>query len=216
VMHPVRRILTGFVLLFAVPSVVTGAWAQSQPQPQPLPQVQPGPRPHRLFGSIASVSGGSFALTDRGGHSVTVHTTASTRILSREQATLADIHPGDTVRIVATKASDGTLTARSVQDVTSGPQTGAQDRGGIWQSRSGMMMIGGSVTGLSGSGTLTVTSPNGQKTPVMVPSTARLSRLAPMPVSNLKVGTRVLVRGMSNPDGSVTASAVFVAGTASK
>ena len=93
---------------------------------------------------------------------------------------------------------------------------GPSGRGGIWQSRSGIMMIGGSVTGLSGSGTLTVTSPNGQKTPVVIPSTARFSRLASMQVSNLTVGTRVLVRGMSNPDGSVTASAVFVAGTASK
>jgi hypothetical protein len=214
--HISRHVLAGFALLIALPFVVTGAWAQSQPQPQPRPQTQPGDRPHGLFGSVASVSDGSFALTDRGGRSVTVHTTGSTRILSRQQATLADIHTGDTVRVVATKAQDGTLTARSVQDVPSGPQTAAQGRGGVWQSRSGTMMIGGNVTGISGSGTLTVTSPNGQKTPVTVPSTARVSRLVSMPVSNLTVGTRVLVRGTPNADGSVTALVVFVAGTATK
>jgi hypothetical protein len=203
-------------MIIVLPIVATGAWAQSQPQPQPRPQTQPGDRPHGLFGSVASVSNGSFALTDRGGRSVTVHTTGSTHIISRQQATLADVHTGDTVRVMAMKAPDGTLTARSVQDVTSGPQVAAQGRGEARQSRSGMMMIAGTVTGTPGAGTLTVTSPNGQQTPVMVPSTARVSRLVSIPISNLTVGTRVMVRGTSNADGSVTAAVVFVAGTTTK
>ena len=214
--HISRHILAGFALLIALPFGVTDAWAQSQPQPQPRPQTQPGDRPHGLFGSIASVSDGSFALTDRGGRSVTVHTTGSTHIISRQQATLADVHTGDTVRVIAMKAPDGTLTARSVQDVTSGPQTAAQAPQRAWQSRSGMMMIAGSVTGIPGAGTLMVTSPDGQKTPVTVPSNARVSRLVSIPISNLTVGTHVLVRGTSNADGSVRASIVFVSGTATK
>jgi hypothetical protein len=213
--HISRRLFASFILLIALPFVATGAWAQSQPQPQPGPHTQPGDRPHGLFGSIASVSDGSFALTDRGGRSVTVHTTGSTRIIGRQQVTLADIHTGDAVRVIATKAPDGTFTARSVQDVTSGPQTVAQGPGGTGQSRSGMM-IAGSVAGIPGAGKLMVASPNGQQTPVTVPSTARVSRLVSIPISNLTVGARVLVRGTSNADGSVTASVVLVEGTATK
>jgi hypothetical protein len=214
--HTPRHILASFALFIALPFAVTGAWAQSQPQPQPRPQTQPGDRPHGLFGSIASVSNGNFALTDRGGRSVTVHTTGSTRIISRQQATLADVHTGDAVRIVAMKAPDGTLTARSVQDMTSAPPIATHGRGEAHQSQSGMMMIAGTVTGTPGAGTLTVTSPNGQQTPVTVPSGARVSRLVSIPISNLTVGTRVMVRGTSNADGSVTAAVVFVAGPAAK
>lgn len=203
----IRQALGSFSLI-ATLALSTAAWAQ-----QPPAQVAPGDRPHHLGGSIASVSDGSFVLTGRDGRPVTVRTTTSTRIVGRQPATLADIHAGDMVRVVATKAADGTLTAQAVQDVPAGFLTTTQPRGGVRQGRGGAVMVAGTVAGSPTAGPLTIASPNGQSTSVAIPSAARVSRMVSMPISSLTAGARVMVQGTSNADGSVTAAVVFVAGT---
>ena len=206
-----RQVLISFALFAALSLAAAAAWAQ------PQPQSPPGNRPRPLAGSIASVSDNAFVLTTRDGRSVTVRTTDSTRIVGRQPATLADIHAGDRVRILATKAADGRLTAQAVQDVPSALlSTTAQNPGGALRTRGDTVMLGGTVMGNPTSGTLAINSPNGQSTSVAVPSTARLSRMVLVPRSTLAAGARVIVRGTPNPDGSVTASTVFVPGPQGK
>ena len=205
-----RQGLVSFTLLAGLSLVAAAAWAQ------PQPQSPPGNRPRPLAGAIASVSDNAFVLTTRDGRSVTVRTTASTRIVGRQPATLADIHAGDRVRILATKAADGRLTAQAVQDVPAALLTTAQKPGGVWRTRGDTVMLGGTVTGNPTAGTLAIDSPNGQSTSVAIPSTARLSRMVPVPRSTLAAGARVVVQGTPNADGSVSASTVFVAGPQGK
>jgi hypothetical protein len=211
VTRTIRQLVSSFALIATLPLSMGAAWAQ-----QPQPQTPPTNRPYHLGGSIASVSDGTFVLTARDGRSVTVRTTASTRIVGRQPATLADIRAGDSVRVFATKAADGTLTARAVQDVPSGLQTSTAPRGAVQQSRGDAVMVAGTVAGSPTAGSLTITSPNNQNSSVAVPATARVSRLVAVPISGLTAGARVMVQGTSNADGSVTASVVFVAGTAGK
>lgn len=203
----IQQLLTALALVVALPFLVGEAWGQ------PQTQLQKG---HRFAGAIASVSEGSFVLTGRGGQSVTIHITSTTRLLRRQQATLADIQTGDAVRIIATKAPDGSLTARAVQDIGPGPQTQARSGGEVGETESGKVLVAGSVTGNPSGGVLTVASPDGQTTSVKVSQTTRISRLMTVPASSLTSGTHVLVEGSSNADGSVTATAIFVKGTRTK
>lgn len=206
----IRQALVSFALLAALSLSVAAVWAQ------PQPQTPPGNRPGRVGGSIASVSDTAFVLTARDGRSVTVRTTASTRFVGPQPATPADIHAGDRVRVIATKAADGTLTARAVQDVPSELQPTAQNRGGVLQGGDDMVMVAGTVAGSPTAGTLTIATPNGQNTSVVIPSTARVSRVASVSRSSLTAGARVMVQGTPNADGSVTASVVFVMGPRGK
>ena len=201
-----RNILACSTLIAALSIATAAAWAQQQPQ---SPSSN---RPRPLAGAIASVSDNAFVVTTRDGRSVTVRTTGSTRIVGRQPATLADIHAGDRVRILATKAADGRLTAQSVQDVPAALLTAAQTRGDVWRTRGDTVMLGGTVTGNPAAGALAVSAPDGQTASVAVPSTARLSRMVSVPRATLAAGARVLVQGTPNADGSVTASTVFVAG----
>jgi hypothetical protein len=209
VTRSVQQMLYALALIVTVPFLMGEAWGQTQTQPQ-TPQL------HHVAGAIASVSDGSFVLTERGGQSVTVHMTSTTRLLRRQQATLADIKAGDAVRIIATKAPDGTLTARAVQDIGPGSQTQARRGEEAGETRSGKILVSGSVTGSPSGGVLTVASPDGKTTSVSVPQTARISRLVMAEAGSLTSGLRVLVEGSSNADGSVTATVIFVGGTQSK
>jgi hypothetical protein len=190
-------------LLATLSLVLPHASAQSQTQ------IPAGNRSYRLAGLIASASAGTFVLTVRGGRSVTIHTARSTRIISRQTATLADIHAGSTVHIVATKAADGTLAAQVVQDITFGPFGPAAMRQGS-QNESGPAVIVGSVAGRPTTSSLMVITLTGERASVAVPPTARITRWVPMTASSLTAGTPVLVQAVSNADGNLTASVVIV------
>jgi hypothetical protein len=211
--HRTARMLIGLVLFLTLPFLAANAWGQPQTQPGTQPQR---PMHQRLGGTIASVSGTSFVLTARGGRTVTVQTTPTTRIISRQPAALTDLHAGDTVRVVATGTGNGAYTARAVQDVTGGTSMSPRNGGGLWESGSGTVMIGGTLAGTPTGGTMTVATPVGRSITVTVPTSARISRLTSMPVSSLAPGMRVGVQGTPNADGSVTATAVFVVGRAAK
>jgi len=199
----IRHLLVSVGLIATLPLVLPLASAQSPPQPRP------GHRYH-LAGDIVSASAGTFVVKGRGGRSVTIHTTRSTRIVSRRQATLAHIHAGSTVQIIADKAADGTLAARVVHDITFGPETPVQRRARASQNGPGPAVITGSVAGRPTTRTLIVTTPNGERVSVAVPPTARITRWVSMAPSSLTVGTPVMVQAVSNADESLTASVVVL------
>jgi hypothetical protein len=216
--HRIWFTFVSFALVVTLSPVLQKAWAQLPPQSQPGTISKPLPsNAVRYFaGSIASASAGSFVLTKRDGSSVTIRTTRTTIILSNRPATFADIHAGATVQIVAAKTADGSLTAEAVQDLSLVPETLTANRNRGWQTGSGRMVLLGSVAGTPTKGTLTVTSPTGQRASVTVPSTARIARWVPRAVSDLTAGTMVMVQAVPNADESFTASVVNVAGTKGK
>lgn len=174
---------------------------------QPTQQVAPH---HRLFGSITSISAEALVVTGRDGKPVTVRIASGTRIFERAAAQLSDIKAGDTVRIVAQKAQDGSFTALAVLDAPANLPSDEEGRGGTRELRSGRVLIRGSVASVSGT-SLSVAAANGSATTIAVPSAARIQRLTALTATSLSAGMRVAVRGTSNPDGSVTASVIMVA-----
>jgi hypothetical protein len=181
------------------------ASAQTQPPSQPTQQH----RGNRVFGTIQSVSAGSFVVTGRDGKTYTVKTNAVTKVLTQTAARLSDVKAGDMVRIMAQKAQDGTLTAVAVQDVPAGLSFGGPGRGGVRDTNSGRVMVSGSVASVSGT-SLSVASTGGAATTVAVPASAKVSRTATVPWTSLVAGAHVAAMGTLNPDGSLSAATIMV------
>ncbi len=68
-----------------------------------------------LAGEIQTIDGNGFTLTDSSGKVVQVNVTGTTLIQKQASITLSDLQQGDTVMVSGTQASDGSVTARSVQ-----------------------------------------------------------------------------------------------------
>lgn len=181
------------------------ASAQTQPPAQGTQPRQGG----RVFGTIQSVSAGSFVVTGRDGRAVTVRTGAATKVLGQTAAGLTDIKAGDAVRIVATKAQDGSYTALMVQDTPAGLRAGAPRGGGVRTNATGRVFVSGSVVRVSGM-SLAVASADGTATTVTIPQTAKLMRTTALALTSLAAGAHVAVTGTPNQDGSLTASTIMV------
>ncbi len=181
------------------------ASAQTQPPSQSTQQH----RGNRVSGTIQSVSAGSFVVTGRDGKGYTVKTTATTKVVTQTAARLSDIKAGDTVRIMAQKGQDGSLTAVSVQDVPAGLGWSAPGRGGVRESSSGRVFVSGSVASVRGT-SLSVASASGAATIVAVPASAKLQRWTTVPLTSLAAGAHVAATGTLNPDGSLSASTIMV------
>ena len=181
------------------------ASAQTQPPSQTTPQH----RGNRVSGTIQSVSAGSFVVTGRDGKAYTVKTTSATKVLTQTAARLSDVKAGDTVRIMAEKAQDGSLTAVAVQDVPAGLSLGGPGRGGVRDTKSGRVMVSGSVASVSGT-SLSVASTGGAATTVAVPASAKVSRTTTVPLTALASGAHVMAMGTPNPDGSLSAATIMV------
>ncbi len=185
-------------------SVKMHASAQTQPPAQGAQH-----RGNRVFGTIQSISNGSFVVTGRDGKAYTVKTAAATKVLTAAPVHLADIKAGDLVRVVAQKASDGTLTAQAVQAAPAGLGQAGPARGGVRDTGSGRVFVAGSVVGVSGS-SLSVASSGGAATAVAVPASARISKLTTVPMTSLAAGARVAAIGTLNADGSFSATTIMV------
>jgi len=192
-----------FVLALAVGIAPAGA--------QPAGQA-PG-RGSRVIGTISAASPGAVVVTGRDGKPVTVKTTAGTKIVGRSQATLAQIAVGDAIRAVVDAGQDGSLTATAVQDVAASIGLPMRGRGGQRQTPDGKTLLSGTVAQVRG-GAVSITSADGSATTVAVPQTARIERITGLPSGSLAVGTRVMVQGTPNQDGSLNALVVMVAGPA--
>jgi hypothetical protein len=99
------------------------------------------------FGTVASVAGRSFYLTDASGNTVKVTLSSATTITKSESVSRRSVRPGDTVIVAGLKGSDGTISATSVTD--SGARGGASTAGGSTTGTSG---AGAAVNSLFGSG----------------------------------------------------------------
>jgi len=205
------RFFSLMVLIAVLAAGVTIATVRMHASAQTQPPAQGGQGHHgnRVFGTIQSVSAGSFVVTGRDGKSYTVTTSAGTRVLAPRRGRLEEIKTGDIVRIMATKGQDGSLTAVAVQDLPAGLHMGRGGRGGPRDTGSDHVMVAGSVVS-AGAGSLSVASASGTATTVAVPQSARIERVAVLPVTSLAAGAHVSAMGTLNPDGTLSATTVMV------
>lgn len=98
-------------------------------------------RSNMLFGEIKEVSADGLVVTDSSGNEITIKVANTTLIEKNMSVKVTDLAEGETVIISGTKASDGTITARSLQVAPAGrfnaeggpapaPQ-GSSDQGGF-------------------------------------------------------------------------------------
>jgi endonuclease YncB( thermonuclease family) len=82
------------------------------------PQFQSGDLPGGGFtsGTVSAIDGDSFTVTLADGSTVTVTTTADTTVTTTNEATVADLAEGDTVRVIGETDDDGNVTATSVSE----------------------------------------------------------------------------------------------------
>ncbi len=226
-----RRVAQALGSILAGMLMLAGTQASAQtPAPPAFHRGDGFARP--LFGTIASVTNGTLVLTTWTGRSVALQTTAATRVLSRQQVGPADLRTGDLVRLIATKAADGTLSARTLNDIPASlvrapagrpgaaPLPGTAPRGiglrgrgeawGLWAGPRGTVVIAGRLTAVR-SGAVSIALPAGAPLSVAVPPAARITRLISLPLSGLAPGTHVIVRAgrphMPQQSGSATGAA---------
>lgn len=170
------------------------------------------------MGTIAAITGSVITVTTPSGGQVQVRTSTDTRIIGRRAAKPDDIAAGDRVRIMATKAADGSLTASAVviapaQVQGLAPRYGQRQQGNPPRGDASRTFAAGTVmTSVNGPHGRTVTVKQQDNTTVsaVVPSDARVRRLVSVALTDLKPGMRVRAVGSSNPDGSLTAAGLMV------
>lgn len=210
-MNKVRRFSTIIALIAVLAAGLTFASVRMHASAQTQPPAQTGQQHgNRVFGTIQSVSAGSFVVAGRDGKTYTVKTTAATKVLTQANAGLRDIKAGDMVRIMAQKAQDGSFTAVTVQAAPAGlGYAGRPGRGGVRETTAGRVFVSGAVAGVTGT-SLSVAAASGSATTVAVPASAKISRLTRVPLTNLAAGAHVAAMGTLNSDGSLSASTIMV------
>jgi hypothetical protein len=100
------------------------------------------------FGTITSVRGGTFYITESTGNTVKVKLSSATKITKSLNVHRGSLHPGDTVVIRGVANSSGTLVAATVSDSGSGRASGAGAGSGAGSGSSG----GGGLSSLFSAG----------------------------------------------------------------
>ncbi|MDP9283509.1 MAG: hypothetical protein M3P41_00905 [Actinomycetota bacterium] len=65
-------------------------------------------------GTVTLIKGSTLYVTDAGGNTVLVHTTAGSSVKKTVSGTIKSVHPGDSVTVTGTKNSDGSYSARQI------------------------------------------------------------------------------------------------------
>jgi hypothetical protein len=65
-------------------------------------------------GTVTLIKGSTLYVTDASGNTVLVHTTAGSAVQKTVAATVKTVHPGDSVTVTGTQASDGSYSARQI------------------------------------------------------------------------------------------------------
>jgi len=168
----------------------------------------PAAGPGRIEGFVSTSDSTSITVALRNNDKVRVTATAETQILLRTLAQVTDIKPNDFVAVTSKREPDGTLTALSINILP--PEYKDRMREAQFVMDSGNMMTNAmvfqNVRKIDGR-TLYLRMPDGPSV-INVPATTDIFRLAVVKLTDLKPGMRVVVRGASNPDGSLIAASI--------
>jgi hypothetical protein len=158
--------------------------------------------------TIAAVNGSNVTIASPDGSQKVAKVQPDTLILSRETATLGAIKSGDALAVTAKRGADGSLTAVSINIFS--PGLWSRVPKGQWAMESGNIMTNAVVTQtverVEGR-TLYMKLDQGTGA-ISVPTATEIHRLTLVPLSDLKPGMRVTVRGVADPDGTIKASSI--------
>jgi hypothetical protein len=189
-----------FVLALSV--VMTGAMLAGT---VPVGAAPPAP----ITGTIVSATADAIVLNTSQGHK-TFKTSPTTTVITRSVAKLSDITKGEWVGVDAKKGANGALTAVSINIFP----PNYKGRTGQWMMDSGDTMTNAEVSTVQSvsqvSGHVITLTYQGGVAKIGVPSSAMIHRNAIIPLSALKSGMHVMVRGRSGTDGTWTASSIVV------
>ena len=167
-----------------------------------------------VVGTLKAVTGTSFTVDQRGGKTVTVHTSSSTTIRKTETGALADIKNGTVVTVRGTSSGQNAITAAQVDlvDRTATtlpapppPPAPGSTTGPVRPRLAGLAR--GTVGNVTTTG-FTVTEGNGTKVTVTTSATTKVVKTVSATLSQLTVGQPVAVGGDANTNGSIAASQV--------
>ena len=161
-----------------------------------------------IDGTIVSVANGVITLTLADGTQKMADVSATTLILGRQAATVADLTTGEAMGIAAHRDADGNLVADSINIFA--PAMWDVVRKGQWPMDNGDIMtnamVDQSVQGMNGRVlTMRLAERNAE---ITVPDGAQIHRLVSVMLSDLTPGLHILVRGTQSQDGTWQASAI--------
>src|SRR5579864_1716028 len=168
----------------------------------------PGDRVTVTDSTIATVNGDNVTIASPDRSQKVAKVQPDTLILRRETGTLGAIKPGDALEVTAKRGTDGSLTAVSINIIA--PELWSRARKGQWAMESGDIMtnavVAQTVERVEGH-TLYMKLDQGTGT-ISMPTTTVIHRLTPVRLDDLRVGMRVTVRGVVEPDGTIKASSI--------
>lgn len=185
--------------------------------------ASPAARANAVAGSIAQLGAGKIVVQEQTGNA-TVDYDSSTMVLQSGTGTLADAAAGTCVNATGQKDASGAIAATTLQvmlnmngqcNLLQGGNQGNQSprpfpSGSPGQGRNpNAAFARGKVTAVSGT-TLTVQQAAGDNVTVIVPSTARISKLTTASSSRLTVGLCVQANGQRDASGALKARVVTI------
>jgi hypothetical protein len=159
-------------------------------------------------GTIGSVNGDGITLTSEGSGVTSVRISPATRVLGRHPVGLDAIKPGDYLAVTSERKADGTLVAVSINIFP--PELKGRVREGQFPMDTGNIMTNAEVMEYAvriENQTLFLKYRDGASA-ITVPPATPVHRLTVIHLGDLRPGMHVVVRGIVNPDGSITASSL--------
>ena len=149
--------------------------------------------PHRIRGTIDSITATQLVVTSRSGNSVTFAITGDTKAAGERTVPISAIQTGSYIGSAAVPAGHGKLRALEVT-VFPPAMKGVGEGHYGWDLTPNSSMTNGTVGNLvvSNGNTMTVDYKGGKKT-IMVPSDVPIVMIDPGAMSDLKPGVKVIV-----------------------
>jgi hypothetical protein len=178
------------------------------------------PLPLPMRGTITSVNGLTFSVTETSGSEVSLTLPPDMKVIEVVPASLSDVKAGSYVGTAAIKQPDGVYRAMELQ-LFPGSMKGVGQGTRAWNlaphssmtngTVGGLAHAGGTVGSVDGSGdvTLTVNDGSGMKT-VLVPSSVPVITYAAGSILELTPGAHIMFFPAKNADGTMTASRILV------
>jgi hypothetical protein len=175
-----------------------------------LAQNTPAPPPVRIRGVIEKVDGDNLSIKARDGAAIKVAVAATTRIQSLVKKSLADIKVGDFLASTGMKGTDGKIHAIEVRIFPEAQPDGGRQF--AWDLSSDSVMTNatvGTVTQAPQGKLVHVKFKDGESEYTIGPD---VPILAPVPGDKglFKPGAAVFLAGPKGPDGTVTATFMYV------
>ncbi len=161
-------------------------------------------------GTINGVRSDGITVAVTGAGVTPVKVSPTTFVIDRRRASLESIKPDDFLAVTAKREDNGTLTAILINILP--PEYKGRARQGQFPMESGNVMTNATVMEYAArvENRMLYLKYKDGATAIAVPTTTEVHRLTVIRLSDLHPGAHATVRGVANPDGSITASSITV------